>query len=105
MKKVRDDLRIKLRKKEWECEDRQRERDQHKNNVERLRLKLNRKGVELSEAWNREQEVTDKLGQLQEQVRGRREIALGKCFFCFLLCVCLFACLCVYVCACAGECL
>ena len=61
---------MKLRKKEWECEDRQKERDQHKNNAERLRLKLSRKGAELSEVWNREQDMVDKMGQFQEQVCG-----------------------------------
>ena len=68
MRKVRDVLRIKLRKKEWECEDRQKERDQHKSLAERLRLKLSRKGAELADVWNREQNMTDKMGQLQEQV-------------------------------------
>ncbi len=68
MRKTRDDFRVKLRKKEWECEDWQKEKDQQKSNAEKLRAKLNRKGVELSEAWNREQEVVDKMGQLQDQV-------------------------------------
>ncbi len=77
MRKVRDDLRVKLRKKEWECEDRQAERDQQMTQAEKLRAKLNRKGVELSEAWNREQELVGKTGQLQEQV-----------FVCVCVCVC-----------------
>ena len=68
LKKIRDDLRIKLRKKEWECEDRQRERDHLKTNAERLQAKLSRKGEELAEAWNREQSTLDKLGKLQQQV-------------------------------------
>lgn len=68
LRRVRDDLRVKLRKKEWECEDRQKERDQHKTLADRLQAKLSRKGEELAEVWNREQEVLDKVGQLQEQV-------------------------------------
>lgn len=68
MRKARDDLRLKLRKKEWECEDRQRERDQQKGIAEKLRVKLNRKGAELNDAWNREQSAADKMTQLQEQV-------------------------------------
>jgi chromosome segregation ATPase len=69
MRKIRDDLRVKLRKKEWECEDRQKERDQHKIMSERLQIKLSRKGEELTEAWNREQDALDRSGRLQEQVR------------------------------------
>ena len=71
-KRARDDLRLRLRKKEWECEDRQKERDQERNNVDKLKQKLTRKGDELAEAWSRQQEVMDKMGQLQERVRKRR---------------------------------
>ena len=74
MRRVRDDLRLKLRKKEWECEDRQKERDQERVITEKLRQKLNRKVVELNEAWNKEQEVADKMGQLQQQVRDELHI-------------------------------
>ncbi len=70
MRRNREELRLKLRKKEWECEDRQKERDQERNNVDKLNQKLTRKGDELKEAWSRQQEVVDKMGQLQERVRN-----------------------------------
>ena len=95
MRKVRDDLRVKLRKKEWECEDRQVERDQHKTNAERLRAKLNRKGVELTEAWNREQELAERTGQLQEQVCVH---------VCVCMCVRVRVCVCARVCVCVCTC-
>ena len=83
MKHVRDDLRLKLRKKEWECEDRQKERDQERVSAEKLRQRLDMKGLELSEAWNREQEVVEHIGQLEQQVRMERcteeERRVGRC--------------------------
>ena len=42
MKKSRDEIRLKLRKKEWECESRIMERDEQKSIVEKLKVKLNR---------------------------------------------------------------
>jgi len=70
MKRARDELRLKLRKKEWECEDRQKERDRERSNVDKLEQKLTRKGDELTEAWTRQQEVMDQMGQLQNRVSG-----------------------------------
>ena len=68
LRKSRDELRLKLRKKEWECESRTMERDQQQANVEKLRLKMNRKTTELSEAWQHEQELQDKMQLLKQQV-------------------------------------
>ena len=68
LRKSRDELRLKLRKKEWECESRTMERDQQQANVEKLRLKMNRKATELNEAWQHEQELQDKMQVLKQQV-------------------------------------
>ena len=68
MRKSRDDIRLRLRKKEWEYESRVMERDQQRANVEKLKVKMNRKAAELNEAWNREQEMQEKVTRLQEQV-------------------------------------
>lgn len=68
MRKTRDDIRLRLRKKEWEYESRVMERDQQRANVEKLKIKLNRKAAELNEAWNREQELQERFTKLQEQV-------------------------------------
>ena len=68
MRKSRDDIRLRLRKKEWEYESRVMERDQQRANMEKLKVKINRKTAELNEAWNREQEMQEKLAKLQEQV-------------------------------------
>lgn len=40
--KVGHELKVRLRKKEWECESRIMERDQHKASVEKFRIKLNK---------------------------------------------------------------
>ena len=42
VRKARDEIRLKLRKKEWECESRMMERDQHKAAVEKLKVKFAR---------------------------------------------------------------
>ena len=68
MRKARDEFRLKLRKKEWECESRMMERDQQRATVEKLRLKINRKASELNESWNREQELQERLGGAEQQV-------------------------------------
>ena len=68
LRKSRDELRLKLRKKEWECESRTMERDQQQANVEKLRLKMNRKATELNEAWQHEQDLQDKMQLLKQQV-------------------------------------
>jgi len=83
MQKSRDELRLKLRKKEWECESRTMERDQQRANVEKLRLKMNRKATELNEAWQHQQELQDRAQQLKQQVRvcrwsGRQEGGRGE---------------------------
>ena len=70
LRKARDDFRLKLRKKEWECESRTMERDQQKSNVDKLRLKLNRKATEINECWSREQELQDRVVHIQDQVRS-----------------------------------
>lgn len=68
MRKARDDIRLRLRKKEWEYESRVMERDLQRANVEKLKTKMNRKAAELNEAWNREQELQEKITKLQDQV-------------------------------------
>lgn len=68
IKKSRDDIRLRLRKKEWEYESRVMERDQQRSNVEKLKIKMNRKAAELNEAWNREQELRERSTKLQVQV-------------------------------------
>ena len=68
MRKSRDDIRLRLRKKEWEYESRVMERDLQRANVEKLKVKMNRKAAELNEAWNREQELQEKITKLQDQV-------------------------------------
>ena len=68
MRKSRDDIRLRLRKKEWEYESRVMERDLQRANVEKLKTKMNRKAAELNEAWNREQELQEKITKLQDQV-------------------------------------
>ena len=68
MRKSRDDIRLRLRKKEWEYESRVMERDQQRANVEKLKVKMNRKAAELNEAWNREQEMQERCIKLQQQV-------------------------------------
>lgn len=68
MRKSRDDIRLRLRKKEWEYESRVMERDQQRANVEKLKVKMNRKTAELNEVWNREQELQEKITKLQDQV-------------------------------------
>ncbi len=42
LRMTQHEMRVKLRKKEWECESRTMERDQFKSSVEKLRIKLNR---------------------------------------------------------------
>ena len=42
LRKTGQELKVRLRKKEWECESRIMERDQHKANVEKFRIKLNK---------------------------------------------------------------
>ena len=42
LRKIGQELKLRLRKKEWECESRIMERDQHKANVEKFRIKLNK---------------------------------------------------------------
>lgn len=69
MRKSRDDIRLRLRKKEWEYESRVMERDQQRANVEKFKIKLNRKAAELNEAWNKEQEMQERFTKLEEQVR------------------------------------
>ena len=68
MRKSRDDIRLRLRKKEWEYESRVMERDQQRANVEKLKVKMNRKAAELNESWNREQEMQERFTRLQQQV-------------------------------------
>ena len=68
LRKSRDDIHLRLRKKEWEYESRIMERDQQRANVEKFKMKMSRKTVELNEAWNREQEMQERLTKLQEQV-------------------------------------
>lgn len=42
LRRARDEIRLKLRKKEWECESRMMERDQYRASVEKLRVKIGR---------------------------------------------------------------
>lgn len=44
------------------------ERDLQRANVEKLKAKMNRKAADLNEAWNREQELQEKITKLQDQV-------------------------------------
>lgn len=72
LRKTGQELKVRLRKKEWECESRIMERDQHKANVEKFRIKLNKKAAELSEVWSREQEVNEKARQMQQQAEQQQ---------------------------------
>ena len=45
MRKSYYEMRVKLKKREWECDSRTMERDQLRANVEKLRLRLNRSVV------------------------------------------------------------
>ena len=83
IRKSRDDMRLRLRKKEWEYESRVMERDQQRANVEKLKVKMNRKAAELNEAWNREHDLRERFAKLQMQV-----------YNCDMIDVCTMSCIC-----------
>ena len=68
VRKTKDELVQKLRKKEWEYESHVVDRDQLTSKVEKLRVKLERKSSELTESWTKQKDLERTFQEAQLEV-------------------------------------